>query len=102
MNDNPDHTRRYELVREAQQGRRKPGLALDVLGWPWHPRRLATARYQAEHGARGSDGNPSQGRPAPADLSPAVSLRPAAAGRRPKFHRPSRAASGRGRLRRGT
>ena len=25
-------------------GRHSPGLAPDVLGWPWHPRRLATAR----------------------------------------------------------
>ena len=24
--------------------RRSPGLAPDVLGWPWHPRRLATTR----------------------------------------------------------
>ena len=25
-------------------GHRSPGLAPGVLGWPWHPRRLATAR----------------------------------------------------------
>jgi hypothetical protein len=30
-------------------GRHNPGLAPDVLGWPWHPRRLATARPQG-HG----------------------------------------------------
>jgi hypothetical protein len=33
----------------SQPGRRSPGLAPDVLGWPWHPRRLATARHR-EHG----------------------------------------------------
>ena len=26
-------------------GRRNPGLAPGALGWPWHPRRLATARH---------------------------------------------------------
>jgi hypothetical protein len=30
-------------------GRRSPGLAPDVLGWPWHPRRLATGRHRG-HG----------------------------------------------------
>ena len=29
-------------------GRRNPGLAPDVLGWPWHPRRLATARHRGD------------------------------------------------------
>jgi hypothetical protein len=29
-------------------GRRSPGLAPDVLGWPWHPRRLATARHRED------------------------------------------------------
>jgi hypothetical protein len=29
-------------------GRRSPGLAPGVLGWPWHPRRLATARYRGD------------------------------------------------------
>jgi len=29
-------------------GRRSPGLAPDVLGWPWHPRRLATARHRGD------------------------------------------------------
>ena len=29
-------------------GRRNPGLAPGALGWPWHPRRLATARHR-EH-----------------------------------------------------
>lgn len=29
-------------------GRRGPGLAPDVLGWPWHPRRLATARHRGD------------------------------------------------------
>jgi hypothetical protein len=33
----------------SQPGRHSPGLAPDVLGWPWHPRRLATARHR-EHG----------------------------------------------------
>jgi hypothetical protein len=28
----------------SPSGRRSPGLAPGVLGWPWHPRRLATAR----------------------------------------------------------
>jgi len=27
---------------------RSPGLAPGVLGWPWHPRRLATARYRED------------------------------------------------------
>lgn len=27
-------------------GRRNPGLAPGALGWPWHPRRLATARHR--------------------------------------------------------
>ena len=27
---------------------RSPGLAPGVLGWPWHLRRLATARYRAD------------------------------------------------------
>jgi hypothetical protein len=31
-------------------GRRNPGLAPGALGWPWHPRRLATARHR-EHRA---------------------------------------------------
>ena len=30
----------------SSPGRRSPGLAPDVLGWPWHPRRLATARHR--------------------------------------------------------
>ena len=29
-------------------GRRSAGLAPDVLGWPWHPRRLATARHRGD------------------------------------------------------
>jgi hypothetical protein len=36
-------------TREGSPGRRRPGLAPDVLGWPWHPRRLATARHRG-HG----------------------------------------------------
>ena len=32
----------------AGPGRRNPGLAPGALGWPWHPRRLATARHR-EH-----------------------------------------------------
>ena len=31
-------------------GRRSAGLAPGALGWPWHPRRLATARHR-EHRA---------------------------------------------------
>jgi hypothetical protein len=31
-------------------GRRGPGLAPGALGWPWHPRQLATARHRG-HGA---------------------------------------------------
>ena len=27
---------------------RSRGLAPGVLGWPWHPRRLATARYRGD------------------------------------------------------
>ena len=32
-------------------GHRNPGLAPGVLGWPWHPRRLATARYRSDTAA---------------------------------------------------
>jgi len=32
----------------SSPGRRSPGLAPDVLGWPWHPRRLATARHRED------------------------------------------------------
>ena len=31
-------------------GRRSPGLAPGTLGWPWHPRRLATARHRGNEG----------------------------------------------------
>jgi hypothetical protein len=31
-------------------GRRGSGLAPGALGWPWHPRQLATARHRG-HGA---------------------------------------------------
>lgn len=37
---------------DAAPCRRNPGLAPGVLGWPWHPRRLATAQhreYEAGH-----------------------------------------------------
>jgi hypothetical protein len=27
---------------------RSPGLAPGALGWPWHPRRLATARHRGQ------------------------------------------------------
>ena len=30
----------------SAQGRRSSGLAPGALGWPWHPRRLATARHR--------------------------------------------------------
>jgi len=29
-------------------GRRSPGLAPGVLGWPWHPGRLATTQYRGD------------------------------------------------------
>ena len=32
-------------------GRQSPGLAPGALGWPWHPRRLATARHRRHQGA---------------------------------------------------
>jgi hypothetical protein len=32
----------------SPRGRRGRGLAPDVLGWPWHPRRLATARHRED------------------------------------------------------
>ena len=32
-------------------GRRSPGMAPDVMGWPWHPRRLATARRRGDGAA---------------------------------------------------
>lgn len=31
-------------------GRRSPGLAPGALGWPWHPRQLATARHRRHGG----------------------------------------------------
>jgi hypothetical protein len=31
-------------------GRRSPGLAPGALGWPWHPRRLATALHRRHQG----------------------------------------------------
>jgi hypothetical protein len=31
-------------------GRRRPGLAPGALGWPWHPRRLATAWHRETRG----------------------------------------------------
>jgi hypothetical protein len=34
--------------------RQSPGLAPGALGWPWHPRRLATARHQGHQGAQSS------------------------------------------------
>jgi hypothetical protein len=36
---------------DAPPGHRSPGLAPGVLGWPWHPRRLATARYRGDKAA---------------------------------------------------
>ncbi len=69
MTDDLDHTRRYKLAGAIHRGRRKPGLSSDVLGWPWHPRRLATARYRGQHGGRDADAELAQGRPAAADLS---------------------------------
>jgi hypothetical protein len=42
-----DTTRPYQPAGEAQsRGRLTPGLAPGALGWPWHPRRLATARHR--------------------------------------------------------
>jgi hypothetical protein len=35
-------------------GRRRAGLAPGALGWPWHPRRLATARHPGHQGAQSS------------------------------------------------
>ena len=74
MTDDLDHTRRYKLAGAMHRGRRKPGLSSDVLGWPWHPRRLATARYRGQHGGRDADGELAQGRPAAADLSAPAAL----------------------------
>jgi hypothetical protein len=36
---------------DSPPSRRSPGLAPGVLGWPWHPRRLATARYRGDKAA---------------------------------------------------
>jgi hypothetical protein len=33
---------------DSPPSHRSPGLAPGVLGWPWHPRRLATARYRGD------------------------------------------------------
>ena len=33
---------------DSPPGHRSAGLAPGVLGWPWHPRRLATARYRGD------------------------------------------------------
>jgi hypothetical protein len=34
----------------SPSGRRRPGLAPGALGWPWHPRPLATARHRDQRG----------------------------------------------------
>jgi hypothetical protein len=34
-------------------GRRRAGLAPGALGWPWHPRRLETARHRGTRGGLG-------------------------------------------------
>lgn len=36
----------------AASARQSPGLAPGALGWPWHPRRLATARHRGHQGAQ--------------------------------------------------
>ena len=36
---------------DSPPGRRSPGMAPDVMGWPWHPRRLATARRRGDGAA---------------------------------------------------
>ncbi len=74
MTDDLNHTRRYKPAGVSHRGRQKPGLAVDVLGWPWHRRRLATARYRGRHLDRGADGELAQGRPAGADLSALLAL----------------------------
>jgi hypothetical protein len=33
---------------DSPPSHRSAGLAPGVLGWPWHPRRLATARYRGD------------------------------------------------------
>lgn len=69
MTDDLDRTRRYQLTGEEQRGRRRRGLAVDVLGWPWHPRRLATARYRGQrHAGHGGGHGPTAGPPATAEL----------------------------------
>ena len=38
----------------SASARQSPGLAPGALGWPWHPRRLATARHPGHQGAQSS------------------------------------------------
>jgi len=38
----------------AASARQSPGLAPGALGWPWHPRRLATARHRGHQGEQSS------------------------------------------------
>lgn len=42
----PDQGTRAGRARDH----RSPGLAPGALGWPWHPRRLATARHRGHGG----------------------------------------------------
>jgi len=35
-----------DTLTGSAPGRRNPGLAPGALGWPWHPRRLATAQHR--------------------------------------------------------
>ena len=39
-----------DAMTGAAPGRRNAGLAPGALGWPWHPRRLATARHRGHQG----------------------------------------------------
>jgi len=41
-----DGDRGQGTMTGSAPGRRNPGLAPGALGWPWHPRRLATARHR--------------------------------------------------------
>jgi hypothetical protein len=38
----------------SASARQSPGLAPGALGWPWHPRRLATAQHRGHQGAQSS------------------------------------------------
>jgi hypothetical protein len=44
----PERTPDQGTTAGRPRDHRRPGLAPGALGWPWHPRRLATARHRGQ------------------------------------------------------